>query len=251
MSLRIIAKLDVKPPFVVKPVHFEGLRKIGDPVEISEKYYLQGADEIVYIDIVASLYQRNILFSYIEATAQKLFIPLGVGGGIRTVEDFSKLFHLGADKVVLNTHALQENPGLIDDAAKIFGSQSVVVNIEAKSWGDMWECYSDCGRVRSGKLVLDWVKEVQERGAGEIMIQSVDKDGRQRGFDLNLVNEVVEHSKVPVIAASGAGTKEDILEVVEFANPDAVALSSILHYDKETIQDIKNFLKENGVEVSS
>mgnify|MGYP000041225761 CR=1 FL=1 len=138
--MRIIAKLDVKPPFVVKPVHFEGLRKIGSPTDVAENYYLQGADEIMYIDIVASLYQREILYSHIEEAAQQVFVPMGIGGGVRTLEDFSKLLHLGADKVVINTHAIQEDPDIINNAASIFGAQSVVVNIEAKRKGGGWEC---------------------------------------------------------------------------------------------------------------
>ncbi|MEY8212912.1 MAG: HisA/HisF-related TIM barrel protein, partial [Colwellia sp.] len=163
--MRIIAKLDVKPPLVVKPVHFEGLRKVGKPNELAEKYYHQGADEILYIDIVASLYQREILFAHIEDSAENVFVPMGVGGGVKTINDFSKLFHSGADKVVVNTEVLQNNPELISEAAQTFGSQSVVVSIEAKKWGDWWECYSDCGRIRSGKNVLEWVKEAEALGA--------------------------------------------------------------------------------------
>lgn len=248
--LRVIAKLDIKPPYVVKPVHFEGLRKIGDPKEIAEQYYLQGADEIMYIDIVASLYQREILYSNIEEAAENVFVPMGVGGGVRSVEDFSKLFHIGADKVVINTHAIQENPDLINQAARIFGAQSVVVNIEAKRKNGGWECYTDCGRMKTGRSVLDWVKEVQERGAGEILIQSVDADGRKRGFDIELVKRVVELSKVPVVAASGAGCKEDVLEVVRQANPSAVAIASLLHYSICSIKELKSFLQQNGVEVN-
>lgn len=248
--MRIIAKLDVKPPFIVKPVHFEGLRKIGLPAEIAENYYLGGVDEIMYIDIVASLYQREILFPFIEETAKQVFVPMGVGGGVRTLEDFSKLFHLGADKVVVNTHALQEDPEIINQASRIFGAQSVVINIEAKRKGLGWECFSDCGRVKSGRSVLDWVKEVQERGAGEILIQSVDTDGRQRGFDIDLVKSVVELSRVPVVAASGAGCKEDVLEVAVEAMPSGVAVSSLLHYSTCTTQELKGYLRENGIEVS-
>lgn len=248
--MRIIAKLDVKPPFVVKPVHFEGLRKIGSPTDVAEHYYLQGADEIMYIDIVASLYQREILYSHIEEAAQQVFVPMGIGGGVRTLEDFSKLLHLGADKVVINTHAIQEDPDIINNAASIFGAQSVVVNIEAKRKGGGWECYTDCGRMKTGRSVLDWVKEVQERGAGEILIQSVDTDGRQRGFDIGLVKKVVEISKVPVVAASGAGSKEDVLAVAKEAKPSAVAIASLLHYDICSVKELKAFLQANGIEVN-
>lgn len=250
MRTRIIAKLDVKPPYVVKPVHFEGLRKVGKPMDLAKKYYDQGADEVMYIDIVASLYQREILIDEIEQAANELFIPFGVGGGVKTINDFSKLFHAGADKVVLNTYAIQENPDIINQAAEIFGNQAVVVNIEAKRWNDWWECYSDCGRIQSGKNVLEWVKEVEQRGAGEILLQSVDHDGRQRGFDLELAKCVVESVNIPVVVTSGAGSLEDIKELIEYAHPNGVAVASLLHYDKCTIQDIKEYLRSNGIEVS-
>lgn len=250
MKTRIIVKLDVKPPYVVKPVHFEGLRKIGLPVDLAKKYYLQGADEIMYIDIVASLYQREILIDEVERTANELFIPFGVGGGVRSIEDFSKLFHSGADKVIINTYAVQENPNIINQAAEIFGSQAVVVNIEAKKWNNNWECYTDCGRIQSNKDVIEWVKEVESRGAGEILLQSVDCDGRQRGFDIELSTKVVETVGIPVVIGSGAGTLEDIKELIEVAKPSGVAVASILHYDKFTVQDIKEYLRKNTIEVS-
>lgn len=250
MRTRIIAKLDVKPPFVVKPVHFEGLRKIGIPLDLARKYYEQGADEVIYIDIVASLYQREILFDEIEKAANQLFIPFGVGGGVRSIEDFSKLFHVGADKVILNTYVVQQNPEIINQAAEIFGAQAVVVNIEAKKWDNWWECYTDCGRIRSGKNVLEWVKEVEQRGAGEIVLQSVDCDGRQRGFDIELAQNVVQAVTIPVVVSSGAGKLKDIKELIEQARPSGVAIASLLHYDKYTIKDIKEYLISVGIEVS-
>jgi cyclase len=250
MKTRIIAKLDVKPPYVVKPVHFEGLRKIGLPTDLAKKYYEQGADEIIYIDIVASLYQREILFDEIEKTANELFIPFGVGGGVKTIEDFSKLFHSGADKVAINTYAVQENPKVINQAAKIFGNQAVVVNIEAKKWDHWYECYTDCGRIRSGRDVIEWAKEVESRGAGEIFLQCVDTDGRQRGFDVELAKQVVDSVKIPVIVASGAGKLEDIKELIKYAKPSGVAIASLLHYDKNTVKDIKEYLRNNGIKVS-
>ncbi|RXJ92882.1 imidazole glycerol phosphate synthase subunit HisF [Malaciobacter molluscorum] len=250
MRTRIIAKLDVKPPYVVKPVHFEGLRKIGLPNDLAKKYFKQGADEVIYIDIVASLYQREILFNDIEQTANELFIPFGVGGGVKTIEDFSKLFHCGADKVAINTYAVQENPDIINQAAEIFGNQAVVVNIEAKKWDTHYECYTDCGRIQSNKDVIQWAKEVELRGAGEIFLQCVDTDGRQKGFDIELAKKVVDSVNIPVVVASGAGNLENIKELIDYAKPSGVAISSLLHYDKYTIQDIKNFLKNNGIEVS-
>lgn len=250
MRTRIIAKLDVKPPYVVKPVHFEGLRKMGTPWELAKKYYEQGVDEIIYIDIVSSLYQREILFKEIEKTANEIFVPFGVGGGVKSIDDFSKLFHLGADKVALNTYIVQKNPDLINRAAEIFGNQAVVVNIEAKNWGNWYECYTDCGRIRSGKDVLAWVKEVESRGAGEIFLQSVDQDGRRRGFDIELAKKVIDSVEIPVVVASGAGTLEDIKELIEYAKPSGVAISTLLHYNINTISEIKKYLKENGIEVS-
>lgn len=245
--MRVIAKLDVKPPNVVKPVHFEGLRKIGTPSDLAGKYFTQGADEIFYIDIVASLYQREILFDYIHETAQSLFIPFAVGGGVRTLEDMTRLFHNGADKIVINTHALQVEPELIEKAAHLFGSQSVVVNVEAKRWDGWWECYSDCGRERSGKSVLDWVKEAENRGAGELLLQSVDCDGRQAGFDGELIKQVKESVSIPVVAASGAGSLDDIVDMVRLARPDAIAIASLLHYDKVDITAIKQRLVSEGL----
>lgn len=242
MTVRIIAKLDVKPPYVVKPVHFEGLRKMGSPAELAKKYYDQGADELFYIDIVSSLYQREILFNEIEQVANKLFIPFAAGGGVKSIDDFSKMFHMGADKVVINTHAIQENPDIIDKAAKIFGSQAIVVNIEAKRWKNYWECYTDCGRIQSQKDVSDWASEVEQRGAGEILLQSVDMDGRRRGFDIELASEIVDLVNIPVVVSSGAGSLEDIKTLIEVVNPSGVAIASLLHYEQTTILEIKEYL---------
>lgn len=250
MNIRIIAKLDVKPPNVVKPIHFEGLKIVGTPKNLALKYYQQGVDEIFYIDIVSSLYQREILYEHIKDTASELFVPLAVGGGVKIIEDFSTLFHSGADKVVINTHAVQMNPEVINQAAQIFGSQSVVVNIEAKKWNNDWECYTDCGRIRSGKSVLDWVNEVEERGAGEILLQSVDTDGCQKGFDLELSKKVVEMVEIPVVVASGAGSLSDIKKLIKYAQPSGIAIASLLHYDKANILEIKEYLRDNGIEVS-
>lgn len=250
MKTRIIAKLDVKPPYVVKPVHFEGLRKIGEPYKLAKKYYKQGADEVMYIDIVSSLYRREIIFEDIEKTASELFIPFGVGGAIRNIEDISKLFHIGADKIAINTYATQEDATLINRAAEIFGNQAIVVNIEAKKWDNWWECYTDCGRIRSGKDVIEWAKEAENRGAGEILLQSVDKDGRKRGFDLELCKKVIDAVDIPVVVTSGAGTLEDIKDVIEYARPSGVAIASLLHYDIATISGIKSYLRNHGIEVS-
>ncbi|WP_374322079.1 imidazole glycerol phosphate synthase subunit HisF [Aquipseudomonas alcaligenes] len=248
--MRVIAKLDVKPPQVVKPVHFEGLRKIGLPEELARAYYEQGADEVFYVDIVASLYRREILLDQIAATARNLLVPFAVGGGVRTVEDFTRLFHNGADKVVINTGALCD-PAIIDAAARVFGGQSVVLNVEAKRLPQGgWTCYSDCGRIPSGRDLLEWVKEAQERGVGEILLQSVDTDGRRRGFDVELISAVVDAVRIPVVAASGAGSLDHILDVAKQARPSGIAVASVLHYGQADIGQIKRHLKQNGVEVA-
>lgn len=250
MSLRVIARLDVKPPFVVKPVHFEGLRKVGSPEELGLKYYNQGADEILYLDIVSSLYQRPILFDQICNASKDLFVPFAAGGGVKTIQDFENLLHNGVDKVVINTFALQHNAQIIRDAAEIFGSQAVVVHIVAKKWQDWWECYSDCGRIRSGKDAIAWAKEVEQFGAGEIIVSSVDCDGRKRGFDIELISRIVKNTTIPIIAASGAGSLEHIRDVVRMAHPDAVAIGSLLHYNITTISAVKEYLNENGIMVA-
>lgn len=248
--MRVIAKLDVKPPYVVKPVHFEGLRKVGAPSDLAGRYYDQGADEIFYMDIVASLYQRQILLDEVAEAARTLLVPFAVGGGVRTIDDFSRLFHHGADKVVINTGAIA-TPDIIDSAARVFGGQSVVLNIEAKQLSaGKWTCYTDCGRIPSGLDVLEWVREAEARGAGEILLQSVDTDGRRRGFDLELVRSVVDAVRIPVVAASGAGTLDHILEIAQQAAPSGIAVASMLHYGQTDIGQIKQHLKDNGVEIA-
>ena len=247
--MRIIARLDVKPPYVVKPIFFEGLKKIGTPKELVNKYYNQNVDEVIYIDIVASLYQREIIDDLIKEVSQDIFIPFGVGGGIKTLEDAKNLIHnCGADKVILNTNAIN-NPNLIKEIVEVFGSQAVTVHIQAKQWDNWYECYTDCGRCRTNKNVIDWVKEVEELGAGEIILSVVDRDGYQKGFDLEISKKVIETVNIPVIIASGAGKKEDILEVAKL-NPSGIAIASILHYDMSNIQTIKSYLVENGIKVS-
>ena len=245
--MRVIAKLDVKPPHVVKPIHFEGLRKIGAPAELARRYYKQGADEILYIDIVASLYQRAVLFDQVAAVSEQLFVPLGVGGGVRTIEDISRLFHCGADKITINTYALQREPELIDQAARTFGCQAVVLAVEAKRHEGWWECYSDCGRERSGKDVIAWVQEAERRGAGELLVQSVDCDGRRQGFDIPLLQTIKQAVAIPVIAASGAGSIDHVVAMARQVRPDAVALSSLLHYELASINDLKAALAQEGL----
>jgi imidazole glycerol-phosphate synthase subunit HisF len=250
MNTRIIAKLDIKPPNVVKPLFFDGLKVIGSPGELCKTYYEQGADEILYVDVVASLYRNGIAFGEVEKMCHNFFIPLGIGGGVSSISDFSKLLHLGADKVIINTHAICKDPNIINEASKAFGSQSVVINIEAKAWNGWWECYTDGGKIRSGYNVLTWAKEAEERGAGEIFLQCVDRDGGKQGFDLELAQKVVQQAKIPVVIGSGAGNLEHIKNLIITAKPSGVAIASILHNKTFTIRDIKNYLSTNNIEVS-
>jgi imidazole glycerol-phosphate synthase subunit HisF len=245
--MRIISRLDVKPPHVVKPVFFDGLRKMGSPVVLANKYFEEGADEVIFIDIVASLYRRDIQFDLIHEVSKGLFIPFGVGGGIKNVEDVKKLIHGGADKVIINTHAIT-HPKIISEIAELFGSQACTVHIQAKNWNEWYECYTDCGRNRSLVDVIDWAKQVEDLGAGEIILSAIDQDGYKHGFDLNLVEQVLDAVNIPVVIGSGAGSLDDILEVAQLA-PSAIAIASVLHYETLTVQKIKSYLQENGIEV--
>ncbi len=247
-KIRVIARLDVKPPYVIKGVHFEGLRKMGTPQELALKYFNQGADEIFYIDCVASLYRRQILYKFIEETAKNIFVPFCVGGGVKTIDDVAKLLHSGADKVLMNTHAIK-NPELIRGSSRIFGSQCIVVSIEAKRWNESWECYTDCGRIRTGKSALEWAKEAEGLGAGEILVTSVDHEGRRRGFDIELISKISDSVSVPIVASGGAGKLEHIENVVTHGKADAVSIATILHYNLNTISDIKNFLRSKNIEI--
>ncbi|MBF0522463.1 MAG: imidazole glycerol phosphate synthase subunit HisF [Candidatus Omnitrophica bacterium] len=248
-KIRIIARLDVKPPYVIKGVHFEGWRKMGKPEDLALKYYEQGADEIFYIDCVASLFRREIFYEYIQKTSQNIFVPFCVGGGIKTVDDVAKLLHHGADKVVMNTYAIQ-NPNLIRESAKVFGNQCVVVSIEAKKWDGWWECYTDCGRIKTNKDAIEWAKEAQDLGAGEILLTAVDAEGRKKGFDIELMKNVSQAVSIPVVASGGAGNLEHIESVITQGQVDAVAVASVLHYDVLKIKEIKKHLESKNIEVS-
>jgi cyclase len=241
-NIRIIPRLDIKGPNVVKGVHLEGLRIVGKPDILAKKYYEQDADELLYMDIVASLYQRNNLTEIVKEASQHLFVPMTVGGGIRTLEDINKILRSGADKISINTAAIK-NPDFIKKASRTFGSQCIVVSIEAKRMDDgSWEAYTDNGRERTGVDAIGWAKKVIDLGAGELLITSVDMEGTERGFDLELIAKITSFSPIPVIACGGAGSLGDIVKVIEEANVDAVALASILHYNKTTIGEIHSYL---------
>jgi len=230
-TIRIIPRLDIKGPNVVKGIHLEGLRVMGSPAEFASYYYENGADELMFVDLVASLYERNSLHKIISETAKSIFIPLTVGGGIRNLDDIKDVLRAGADKVCLNTAAIK-NPDIIKQAAQRFGSSTIVIAIEAiKESSSNYLAYTDNGREYTGINVLNWAKQVEELGAGEIVITSVDKEGTGEGFDYDLVKMISECVSIPVIAHGGAGKKEDVETVIKESAADAVALSSILHYE--------------------
>jgi imidazole glycerol-phosphate synthase subunit HisF len=231
MNIRIIPRLDIKGPNLVKGIHLEGLRVLGSPEEYAKYYYENGADELFYQDVVASLYDRNSLDTIITRTAKMEFIPLTVGGGIRSIADIRRVLNAGADKVSINTEAIK-NPSLIKEAARIFGSSTIVVSIEAiKQTNGQYLCYTDNGREQTGIEVGSWASRVADLGAGEICITSVDKEGTGAGFDIELVSRVAADAKIPIIAHGGAGSPKDIEDVIRKCKIDAIALSSILHYD--------------------
>ncbi|MFH1428691.1 MAG: imidazole glycerol phosphate synthase cyclase subunit [Candidatus Margulisiibacteriota bacterium] len=230
-NIRVIPRLDIKGPNLVKGIHLEGLRVLGKPEQFARYYYENGADELVYMDVVASLYGRNSLLGIIEKTAREIFIPLTVGGGLRTIDDIKAVLRAGADKVSLNTAAIN-NPRMIKEASQKFGSSTILISIEAIKQPDgKYLAYTDNGREHTGVDVLDWAAQVAELGAGEIMITSVDREGTGLGFDLELTRKVADLVPIPVIACGGAGQKEHICEVIEQGHADAVAVASILHYD--------------------
>ena len=249
MNHRIIAKLDIKGPNLVKGINLEGLRVLGKPEDFARYYYECGVDELLYVDTVASLYGRNSLHDIITKTANEIFIPLTVGGGIRTIEDIRMVLRAGADKVSINTACIK-NPELIKEALKTFGSSTIVVTIEASKQADgTYLALIDNGREFTGKEVISWAKQVEEYGAGEILITSVDKEGTGLGFDNILIKAVSNNVSIPVIAHGGCGKLEHIKDAFKKGSADAVALASILHY--EYIKDhneVSGFEKEGNIE---
>ncbi|TCP22917.1 cyclase [Tenacibaculum skagerrakense] len=240
-TIRIIPRLDIKGPNLVKGIHLEGLRVLGKPSDFAKFYYENGADELLFMDVVASLYDRNSLHDIISQTAENIFIPITVGGGLRTLDDIKQVLRAGADKVSLNTAAIK-NPKVIEQAALRFGSSTIVVAIEAiKQEGGKYFCFTDNGREYTGVEVVDWAKKVQDLGAGEIIITSVDREGTGRGFDEELINEIASNVSVPLIVHGGAGKKEHFKEVIENCNIDAVSTAGVLHYD---------FIKNNRGDMS-
>jgi cyclase len=242
-NLRIIPRLDIKGQNLVKGIHLEGLRVLGKPERFARYYYEQGADELLYVDIVASLYGRNNLLAIIERTAREIFIPLTVGGGLRSIEDIRNALRAGADKVAINTAAVR-CPGFLREAAQKFGSSTVVLSIEAiKQPSGNYEAYTDNGRERAGLDVFEWAMRGVELGAGEILVTSVDREGTGLGFDLELSRRMAELVPVPVIACGGAATVEHVKQVATIAKVQAVSIASVLHYNlvRQIIPDGKPF----------
>jgi cyclase len=241
-TVRLIPRLDIKGPNLVKGIHLEGLRVLGKPSDFAKYYYDQGADELMFMDVVASLYERNSLHDIISETAKSIFIPITVGGGLRSISDIKEVLRVGADKVCLNTAAIK-NPQLIKDASRMFGSSTIVVAIEAiKESNGKYLAYTDNGREYTGVDVFEWAQKVAELGAGEIVITSVDKEGTGQGYDLDLVSMITNIVGIPVIAHGGAGKQDHVVDVLKDGNISSAMISSLFHY---------HFIKENESQASA
>lgn len=248
-NIRLIARLDIKGSNLIKGVHLEGLRVIGDPQRYACNYYAQGIDELIYMDSVASLYGRNHLKEIISYAAKNIFVPMTVGGGIRSIDDVTEILRAGADKVAINTAAVAR-PTLITEVAKRFGSQCMVLSVEAKQIDrERWEVYTENGREKTGKDVISWVKEAVGLGAGEVLVTSVDREGTRKGFDLSLMKAVTAAINVPVIASGGMGKMNDIVSAVNEGGVDAVAIADVLHYNRMTVPEIRKFARSANLNV--
>jgi len=249
-DVRLLARLDVKAPNLIKGVNLEGVRKVGDPYEFATRYYEAGIDEIIYMDAVATLYDRNSLSDLVSRTARDVFVPMTVGGGLRTLENVDEMLRAGADKVAINTAAIRR-PEIISEVAKRFGSQAMVLSVEAKRKGanPYWEAYTDNGRELTGRSVLEWVVEGVERGAGEVLVTAVDKEGMRRGFDVELMRVVSELVDVPVIASGGMGELAHFSDVVKTGGADAVAIAHVLHYEQVALADLRDYALSEDISV--
>jgi cyclase len=245
---RVIARIDVKNEFVIKGIHLEGVRKVGDPIELARKYYLAGVDEIIFMDAVASLYNRNNLFHIIEKACSEVFIPITIGGGIRSISDIATALHCGADKISINTQAIKQ-PSLISQASEIYGSQCIVGSIEAKKKGNWWEAYIDNGRQETGISVVEWAKELERLGAGEILLTSVDMEGTKNGFDIELIDAVYNAVNIPVIISGGFGKPDHIKAIFNQIHLDALAFASVFHYNLFSVGEVKNIMIQNNLNV--
>lgn len=245
---RIIPCLDVKDGKVVKGVNFVGLKEIGSPVELASKYCNQGADELVFLDISATNENRKTILDVVKEVAEVVSIPFTVGGGIKTIEDIENTLKAGADKVSLGS-IIVKNPDIINEASNVFSSEKIVAAIDVKKSGSKWNVYINGGKTDTGIDVIDWVKEVQDRGVGEILLTSMDGDGTKDGYDIDLLTEVKKVSKVPVIASGGCGSLDHIIEVFKKDVADAALAASLFHYDVLSVNEVKEALKENGIDV--
>ncbi|MDO9598125.1 MAG: imidazole glycerol phosphate synthase subunit HisF [Azoarcus sp.] len=249
LAKRIIPCLDVSAGRVVKGINFVGLRDAGDPVEIAKRYDEQGADEITFLDITASSDDRDIILHVVEQVADQVFIPLTVGGGVRTVEDVRRLLNAGADKVSINTAAVN-NPQVVRDASRKVGSQCIVVAIDAKQTAPgKWEVFTHGGRNNTGLDAIEWAQRVEALGAGEILLTSMDRDGTRIGFDLGLTRAVSDAVRIPVIASGGVGSLEHLAEGVSTGRADAVLAASIFHFGEHTVREAKELMRARGIEV--
>ena len=248
-KIRIAARLDIKGPNLIKGVHLEGLRVVGDPHEYARHYYQANVDELIYMDTVASLYGRNNLTDVVSQTVKDVFIPITVGGGIRSLDDARDVLRSGADKVAINTQATK-TPELISDMSRRFGSQCMVLSIEAKRQDDgSWEAYTDNGREHTGLEVVEWAKRGQELGAGEILLTSVDQEGTREGFDIPLIKAVTDVVTIPVVASGGMGTMDHFIDSVEAAGASSVAIADVLHFDRMTVCEINQMAFDHGIDV--
>ncbi len=247
-SIRMIPRIDVRGENVVKGIHLEGVRKVGVPNDLAIKYYHGGADEIIFMDVVASLYGRNNILSTVEDAARDIFVPLTVGGGMRSIDDITAALRSGADKVAINTACIA-NPSFISEASKALGSQCIVLSIEAKRRDGWWEAMTHNGREPSGRDVSDWVLEAQDLGVGEILITSVDTEGTKRGFDVELYEGLFEKVQVPIIACGGAGSSDDVVSLAKTQCVDAISFAALLHFGIATLHDVKKSLADNEIPV--
>jgi cyclase len=248
-NVRLIARLDIKGENLIKGIRMEGLRVMGEPNIFAKKYYEDGIDELIYMDCVASLYGRNHLAGIIEKAAENIFVPLTVGGGIRSVEDARNILRLGADKIAINTAAVA-NPNLISELSYQFGSQSIVLSVEAKqTQPNRWEVYTHGGREKTGLEVLEWILKAIDKGAGEVLLTSVDREGTRKGFDLDLLKEASSICTVPLIASGGMGVHQDLVDAVRIGGVGAIAMADVLHYQRCSLKQIRSFALSNNLPV--
>ncbi|HDM70238.1 MAG TPA: imidazole glycerol phosphate synthase subunit HisF [Thermotogales bacterium] len=247
LTKRIVVALDINKGRVVKGIKFKNIRDAGDPVELAKRYEVEGADELVFLDITASYERRRIVADLVRRIAKEIYIPFTVGGGIRSVDEMREIVKSGADKVFINTIAV-ERPDIINEAVDVVGSSNLVVAIDAKWNGKFWEVYTHGGRKGTGLNLLKWAKEVEERGAGEILLTSMDTDGTKDGYDVEMTKAVVDTVSIPVIASGGAGKPEHFLEIFEIG-ADAALAASIFHYREYRVKDVKDFLRRRNVNV--